>query len=261
MLQREPLRQGSRGDDVLAWQYFLAGRGYADVVGTGEFDAVTLGATIAYQRDSGLAADGIAGNRTLGLAMMQGLPMVGAHDPYPPRPLDLSPLFGVADRTDALGDLQWRSHPTPADPDAVEVTNDWSARYLVTVRVPQLAARGFEHVRFHKYGVDALLGLWADWEKQGLLPIVRSFDGALSQRVSRGTTHLSMHAYGAAFDINARWNPLGNVPAFAGEEGSTRALVRSANARGFFWGGHFSTRLDGMHFELTKKALQVPDVA
>ncbi|MBP0649891.1 M15 family metallopeptidase, partial [Mycobacterium tuberculosis] len=55
-----------------------------------------------------------------------------------------------------------------------------------------------------------------------------------------------------AFDINAEWNPLGVEPAAMGAKGCVRELVPIANRFGFYWGGHFSTRADGMHFEVAK---------
>jgi hypothetical protein len=35
-----------------------------------------------------------------------------------------------------------------------------------------------------------------------------------------------------------------------GQHGSVRELVSIANEHGFFWGGHFDKRRDGMHFEV-----------
>jgi hypothetical protein len=43
---------------------------------------------------------------------------------------------------------------------------------------------------------------------------------------------------------------LGQQPALVGQHGSVHELVELAYRHGFFWGGHFSGRLDGMHFEL-----------
>jgi hypothetical protein len=63
---------------------------------------------------------------------------------------------------------------------------------------------------------------------------------------------LSNHAYGSAFDINYAWNRLGQVPALVGEKGAVRELVTLAHKHGFYWGGHFNERLDGMHFEVAK---------
>jgi hypothetical protein len=60
------------------------------------------------------------------------------------------------------------------------------------------------------------------------------------------------NSWGTAFDINAKWNYLGARPALVGERGCVRELVEIANAQGWFWGGHYPDRKDGMHFELVQ---------
>ena len=47
-------------------------------------------------------------------------------------------------------------------------------------------------------------------------------------------------------------NGLGKKPAMIGEIGCVRELVPIANECGFYWGGHFDKRKDGMHFEIAK---------
>jgi hypothetical protein len=42
------------------------------------------------------------------------------------------------------------------------------------------------------------------------------------------------------------------MPALKGELGSVRELVPLANRHGFYWGGHFRGRPDGMHFEAAR---------
>jgi hypothetical protein len=42
------------------------------------------------------------------------------------------------------------------------------------------------------------------------------------------------------------------VPALLGHDGTVRELVSIANAHGFYWGGHFRNRPDGMHFEIAE---------
>jgi hypothetical protein len=64
------------------------------------------------------------------------------------------------------------------------------------------------------------------------------------------TSSLSNHAFGTAFDINADQNPLGHQPALPGEPGCVFELVPIAHKFGFYWGGHFKDRRDGMHFEI-----------
>jgi hypothetical protein len=53
-------------------------------------------------------------------------------------------------------------------------------------------------------------------------------------------------------DINVAWNGLGRQPAFVGQKGSVRELVPAAEKHGFYWGGFFASRPDGMHFEAAK---------
>ena len=95
--------------------------------------------------------------------------------------------------------------------------------------------------------------LVARWEERGLIRLVLSWEGMYAPRYERGSsTRLSCHAWGAGFDINAEWNALGHVPALRPERGSVRELVPDANELGFYWGGHFLRRSDGMHFEVAR---------
>jgi hypothetical protein len=106
-------------------------------------------------------------------------------------------------------------------------------------------------MQFHRLAADQLIGLWQDWEQAGLLDRILSFDGAFVPRFIRGSTKtLSNHAFGSAFDINASLNGLGVRPPLFGQRGSVRELVPIAHKWGFYWGGHFNTRPDGMHFEI-----------
>jgi hypothetical protein len=36
------------------------------------------------------------------------------------------------------------------------------------------------------------------------------------------------------------------------EKGSVRELVPIASEQGWYWGGHYQSRKDGMHFELVR---------
>ena len=58
------LRQGSKGDYVLAWQKFLNMSGYPCGAEDGVFGKNTRIAVINYQKDHGLVADGVIGKKT-----------------------------------------------------------------------------------------------------------------------------------------------------------------------------------------------------
>jgi hypothetical protein len=254
------LRIGSEGDLVAAWQSFLAGQNFAPGGVDGHFGEKTAAATRAFQEKHSLPVDGIAGRQTLLAAMVLGFELIeepaadttGSN--FPPRP-DFPPLVGTASRQAVFGAFDYVSEPRPDNPENIRILGTWVKDNIVMVEVPQLrAALGPSApagMRFHRLAAEQLKALWADWESAGLLDRILRFDGSFVSRFVRdSTTVLSNHAFGSAFDINAHWNRLGARPALVGERGCIRELVPIANRHGFYWGGHFGRRLDGMHFEI-----------
>lgn len=255
------LRQGMTGDDVHAWQNFLVGQGSYWIEVSGTFDDATRNATADFQKDQGLTpTDGVVGNGTYAAAMRLGFP--AAEDTsgtaetdanWPPRP-SFGPL-SPATRESLFGKFAYVSAGSPQNPEAIRITDGWPGKNIVQVTLPQLVgingAPGNGIIPFHTRAAAQLISLWQAWDDAGLMPLVLSFAGSWAPRFIRGsTTILSNHAWGSAFDINAPQNPLGAQPALVGQKGSTRKLVQLANDNGFYWGGHFSTRPDGMHFEI-----------
>ncbi|KAK0039538.1 M15 family metallopeptidase [Biomphalaria pfeifferi] len=138
---------------------------------------------------------------------------------------------------------------------AIRITDGWAGNNIVKVFIPQLigieGAPSDGIVFFHRAGAEQLKALFAAWQKAGLLHYVKSWAGSFVPRMVRGSkTQLSNHAFGSAFDINAAWNGLGKTPTAADKTGTVIPLVKIANEHGFFWGGHYNSRKDGMHFEL-----------
>ncbi len=89
--------------------------------------------------------------------------------------------------------------------------------------------------------------------KVGLMDRVLAWGGSYAPRFIRGSTSvLSNHAFGSAFDINVANNPLGAEPAYPTQKGCVFDLVPLAHEHGFYWGGHFASRRDGMHFEIAE---------
>lgn len=255
------LREGSRGNDVQDWQEFLAGEGFGVGSLDGIFGQKTTGATKRFQKENGLVVDGVVGAQTLRRAMELGFDPFdwpgaapgGEKDPYfPPLPQELRALsFGDAQRL--YGTFQWRPAPTPEEPRAIRILGNWQQENIVMVEVPQLAQirRPVGPRRaMHRRAAESIVKLWSAWEEAGLLHLVRTFDGLFNPRVIGKSTVPSLHAFGVAFDINAGWNSWGGQPAPVGAEGSVRLLVPIANELGFFWGGHYRGKKDGMHFEL-----------
>lgn len=189
----------------------------------------------------------------------------------PPRPGDPAwppkPAFGFIPtaggvRDQLFGRLEWRR--VAYGRREVLITNGWAARNIVHVAIPQLAAipgGGGGRARFHRLAADQLRRLWQAWEDYGLLRLVLRYDGDFVARTisadprAPGYNVLSNHAYGVAFDINARWNGYGVQAALVGQEGSVRELVELAHLHGFYWGGHWPRAIeDGMHFEWAREA-------
>lgn len=180
---------------------------------------------------------------------------------WPPRPA-FSFIATSGDVRDRLfGRIEWR-RAAYGRRDVV-ITNDWAARNLVNVQIPQLVRTpggNGGRVRFHRVAAEQLRRLWQTWENYDLLRFVLTYDGDFVARTIGADPRqpaynvLSNHAYGIAFDINARWNGYGVRPALVGQEGSVRALVELANLHGFYWGGHWAPPIqDGMHFEWARE--------
>lgn len=164
--------------------------------------------------------------------------------PPPPRPLS------TLGREALFGRFTFVRRPRADNREAIAIADGWDKRNIVRVRLELL---GGVDARFHRLAAPRVLALVEAWRAAGVLGDVVSFDGAYAPRLVRGTTRgtLSAHAWGSAFDVNARWNRLGQEPAPLGAKGCVLRLVPIAEAMGFYWGGRFS-RKDGMHFEVRR---------
>lgn len=260
--QDTTLGPGSKGPAVGAWQLFLVGRG-AQLVVDEKYGPKTTTATTEFQDDQRLPMTGRLDAQTLAAARRMGfgepaggppLPIESHSPAWPPRPT-FPPMTGNAARDALFGALRFEAAPTPGNPEGIRILDGWIGANIVTVTIPQL--RGIVgapkncQVQVHRIVAPRVIELFARWEREKLMPLVKTWAGSFAPRFVRGSrTTLSNHAYGSAFDINAAWNPLGAVPALVGRVGSVRELVPIANELGFGWGGHYQGRPDGMHIEL-----------
>lgn len=256
------LREGLSGEDVRIWQLFLASQGISVGAADGIFGPNSSRATREFQKRHLLIADGIVGAQSLRKAMELGFDPtewpgedVPTNDPYfPRRPTHLGALT-IPKAESLYGAFKWRKAATADEKRAIRILDGWDDRNIVTAEIPQLAriAKPTSTRReMHRLAVVKMQKLWDAWEKAGLLKYVLKFDGLYNPRVIGGTSTLSNHAFGAAFDINEPWNEWGGQPAPVGQKGSVRLLVPIANSLGFYWGGHYQGKKDGMHFELVE---------
>ena len=96
----------------------------------------------------------------------------------------------------------------------------------------------------HRKLVPTFERIFGEIDRLGLRGAITSWDGLYDFRPVRGTTRrLSLHAFGAALDLNAAGNALGE----AGDMPAT--LIEIFEHFGFYWGGRFRGRRDPMHFQ------------
>lgn len=234
---------GSRGESVERWQTFLRGLNpYSCVIVNGTFDAQTQQETREFQDVVSVRKTGTVTPETLAAAVARGF------DPsFKARVVQFK-------REDVFDKFAYTPKPTPANPEAIVVDPEWVKNNIVSVIIPQLksVSGGPKNgvVRCHYRVAQNMIDLFAAWEGADLLSLVLTWDGMWVPRFVRGSrTTLSNHAWGTAFDINARWNPLGRAPAPRETIGSVEDLVPLARQHGFLWGGEWGSRPDAMHFE------------
>lgn len=272
------------GRDVESWQQFLTRRGFWLGRVDADFGRKTHNATVAFQRRHRLYPDGIVGPRTLRVAREHGFtpptpqaptpppprqpnptrpptpPRTGGNVPqnstaYPPRPGDL-PVPSLQNAINLFGRFAYRANPSALNGRGITITDGWDTRNIITINIPQLngipiyGTPGRGNMRVHRLVADQMRRLFQAWEDAGLIHLLRTYSGSFTPRFIGGTTTLSNHAFGAAFDINEEWNGQPRTPAATGAPGSVRELVPIANSLGFYWGGHYNRRPDGMHFEV-----------
>lgn len=258
------LRVGANGPLVESVQTFLRGVGAYEGVVDGAFGPRTKAAVQLWQDTQGLCPDGVIGNMTFGALMGAGLVVLPPDDPeddktganWPPKPIGMRSL-NAAQRQQIFGEIVIEPNPISGNPENCKIVRRSSEYRIVEVELPLLiGVSGFPKsgkVLFHAKGARQLQILVQAWHDAGLLDRVLTWGGALAVRYVRGSkTTLSPHSWGSAFDINVAWNGLGAQPALVGRKGSIRELVPIANEQGWYWGGHFNSRLDGMHVEMAE---------
>ena len=96
----------------------------------------------------------------------------------------------------------------------------------------------------HRKLVTTFVAVFAEIARLNLKDLITSFDGIYDFRPIRGTTtRISLHAFGAAIDLNAATNELGT------DGHMPQAIIEVFEHFGFFWGGNFHSRRDPMHFQ------------
>jgi hypothetical protein len=129
--------------------------------------------------------------------------------------------------------------PDPAKPGWIAIDPAWVSAHIKTRTVPILG-----DVTCNKEFFPQLIGALQEIDNKGLADQIHSTAGCYAPRMvtSNPTSGISLHAWGAAIDINAPENPFGATPT------QDPRVVRIFEKWGFLWGGDFAIP-DGMHLE------------
>jgi hypothetical protein len=138
------------------------------------------------------------------------------------------------------------------------MTPSWGAEHLVHVTPPYAIQMGGVHVAsiaINKIAADSLtrvLAKIAEGCHHNPAEIAAGhcdcFSGSYAARTKRGSSSISMHAYGLAIDWDAPHNPLG-APAGKTFFTPDSLLVRAFQEEGWEWGGNWHSRRDAMHVQ------------
>jgi hypothetical protein len=191
----------------------------------------------AIEHQALLPISGVMSEAAWGIVCSHLLPADPPFAPY--GDLKKAAVFGDPTGGKALPDSETTFVPDPK----------WARESLTQLSVPAWFCNSGV-VPVHRAAASQLSALLSAWSRAGLSDRIVSFNGTVAYRRMRGSKSISSHAYGIAFDVNARENTLGQRPAMFWEHGCLLELVKIANEHGWFWGGHFRSRKDGMHFEL-----------
>ena len=144
----------------------------------------------------------------------------------------------------------------------------WFAENIITIVAPfamQMDKAAISHIQVHRKCAEAFSAwLGTVWANGGRDQAVMAqwgmdvFSGSFNFRPMRGSSHLSMHAYGCAIDIDAPRNAFHSItPHFATlREQVVKPFLDLGGVWGGDWNGNGSSvderRADGMHFQFAR---------
>lgn len=141
-------------------------------------------------------------------------------------------------------------------------TSAWVKAHLTIIRLPYPMVPSWQpedtvtRIQCHRLVAESLRTILQQiLDHYGSVDSVRSarmqlYGGAYNYRRISGSANLSLHAYGAAIDLDPEHNPLGR--AWAPDAGMMpQEVVQIFADQGWKWGGNFHSRPDCMHFQAT----------
>lgn len=150
---------------------------------------------------------------------------------------------GLSEIVAAYGDVRMYVRPDGT------LSPDWERHELDVADLPSPIPlswdpmKGAKKVRCNRVLVPRVEKVFRAIYDAGLWGEIKEYGGCYAWRTQRGSTSkISLHAWGAAIDLNPSTNQLGKIPEMP------LAIVMIFEDQGWLWGGHWD-RPDGMHFQ------------
>ncbi|MBV8385206.1 MAG: M15 family metallopeptidase [Acidimicrobiia bacterium] len=152
-------------------------------------------------------------------------------------PADRMSFFNVGDARRRLGTLTYQLMPDGS----VHLDPNWVAANIVTQQVPIIG-----RMTCHRAMFPQLIKALSEIQAAGLADKIHpeQYEGFYYPKLIEDTDHISMHAWGLAFDLNTATNQRlthGDMDP---------GVVAIFKKWGFRWGGDWHDTPDPMHFEL-----------
>lgn len=157
----------------------------------------------------------------------------------------------------AYGDPTIGSRPHPTQRGWFEPGEAWKRANIVSIQTaelpgfPSYPGQKTTRIQLHRLVAPVFIATWGELMRRGLNDKLRTYDGSLACRHMGHDPRrpVSVHAYGAAIDFDARWNGYG-VP--LSQMQINREVVRCFEECGWEWGGRWTGQYaDGMHLQYT----------
>lgn len=225
------LKLGDSGTEVEHLQQKLISLGWMTGTADGIFGPITKAAVRKFQLANDLVVDGRVGDITWRALFSGTIPTEPA--PLPTTTVPKKPKTN-AEAAKIFGDSKAEVESQLAFCETPLSIKCFSFR-------GNTGKRGFT---CHKLLVPVFQLVFNEIAAKGLQDKLYSYEGVFNWRTISGSGNRSLHSYAIAIDLNYEGNELGDsTPAM------DRNVVAIFKKYGFFWGGDYSGRKDGMHFE------------
>lgn len=152
---------------------------------------------------------------------------------------------GINEVRDAFGDIRAYIRPDGT------LRPEWERHQLGIVELPAPLPLSWDlqklvsRIRCHKLVIGVFEAVFRALTNGGLWPMLREYGGCFAYRPKRGSTAISLHAWGIAIDLNPSTNALGQ------DGDMDEDVIRVFEVHGFTWGGRWG-RPDPMHFQFAR---------